>query len=217
MQTEEQHLFPVGDPKPAPEVEELVDDLPKREIDHTEPFPFEPLAGAEISADGVYRYSLWRRLLEKGKTILFVGLNPSTADAQTDDPTIRAMCDFAKRWGYANVVVANLFAFRATDPAQLKAASDPVGPMNLETVVKLRKSSDLCIACWGNGGALNWSGRRMFKALVDLGPVHCLVVNKSGHPKHPLYVSRSTEPRVFSYQKLDDLEELKELEEVDSL
>ena len=84
--------------------------------------------GARFSESRTHRYALWR-IWEKGAPmVMFVGLNPSTADETQDDPTIRRCIDFAKRWGYGGLYMLNIFAFRATNPKDMKAAADPVGP-----------------------------------------------------------------------------------------
>ncbi len=87
---------------------------------------------ATLSADRIYRYTLTREvdMFGNGEAAMFLMLNPSTADETEDDPTIRRCIGFARRWGYSTLHVANLFAFRATSPADLKMASDPIGPDN---------------------------------------------------------------------------------------
>ena len=89
---------------------------------------------ADFSFCGQYRYTLTRVWsLERG-LVLFVGLNPSTADAERDDPTVRRCVGYARRWGFGGVLVANLFAYRATDPRDLLAVSYPIGPRNDEVI-----------------------------------------------------------------------------------
>lgn len=88
---------------------------------------------AIISEDEKYRYQLSRCWDETKPRILFIMLNPSTADANIDDPTIRRVISFAKSWGYGGVYVGNLFAFRSTDPKGLKQIADPVGENNMST------------------------------------------------------------------------------------
>jgi len=85
---------------------------------------------AVISGDGKYRYFLARRWGSTGKTVAFIGLNPSTADATLDDPTIRRCVGFAKFWGGSALHMVNLFALRSPTPASLRVASDPIGPQN---------------------------------------------------------------------------------------
>lgn len=150
---------------------------------------------ADISLCQNYRYSLSRIWDESKSLVLFIGLNPSTADEQDDDPTLRRCIGFAKNWGYGGVCMANLFAYRATQPKDLKLASDPIGPDNDEWLVKLTKQADIVIAAWGNDGAfLNRSSA--VQAMIP--NIHCLKINKSGEPAHPLYQPAAAKPFVFS-------------------
>ena len=137
--------------------------------------------GAEFSSDGKYRYALWR-IWEKDKPlVMFIGLNPSTANATTDDPTIRKVMKFAKRWGYGGVYMMNLYPYITAYPKELQKG-------NLETNFKwLAKIDLLChriVFAWGN-----------FKEAVDIGKQvqrgfkgWALEINQNGSPKHPLYV-----------------------------
>ena len=90
---------------------------------------------AVFSPCRTYRYALSRVWAADKPYALFIGLNPSTADETLDDPTIRRCIDFAKRWGYGGLVMANLFAYRATNPSEMKAATDPVGVANDEWLI----------------------------------------------------------------------------------
>lgn len=103
---------------------------------------------AEFSPCRTYRHALWRSWSDLlGATeedyVLFVGLNPSTADEMQDDRTVRRCVSFAKAWGYSRLCMANLFAFRATSPADMLAAEEPVGPENDEYLIRLSKSAGL--------------------------------------------------------------------------
>ncbi len=141
--------------------------------------------GAAISPCGNYRYSLERGWAQGGKKVLFIGLNPSTADATTDDPTIRRCVGFAKAWGYSGMLMGNLFAYRATDPSVLRRVADPIGPENDGCLKELHSRAAMTVAAWGNLGS--WTGRD--KALLRmLGPTMSLGTTKSGYPRHPLYV-----------------------------
>lgn len=151
---------------------------------------------AILSLCGQYRYLLKRpseiAAPEKG-TAFFIMLNPSTADAENDDPTIRRCRGFARDWGCAGLVVANLYAYRSTDPSLLNQVSDPIGPENNAYLSSLASEFGDVICAWGNNAAiereievadiLKKAGARMW----------CLGTTKSGSPKHPLYLSRSTE------------------------
>src|ERR1044072_1939098 len=140
---------------------------------------------AKFSACGRYRYNLRREWDESLPTVLFVMLNPSTADEAKDDPTIRRCMTFARDWGYGRIIVANLFAFRATDPAQLKQVDDPVGPDNFLWLKKATIESHLTIAAWGVHGAFR---NRNKDVLPMPDNPHHLGLTKDGHPKHPLYL-----------------------------
>ena len=143
---------------------------------------------AVISADGKYRYVLRRSLgsvLRWYRPMLFVMLNPSTADAEKDDPTIRRCIAFAKREGMTHLTVVNLFALRATDPKELTEHADPVGPENDHYLIEeLRKHRQTAVAAWG---AHDIPGHR-FTKLMPFLPMLCLGRTKDGSPRHPLYV-----------------------------
>ena len=110
---------------------------------------------AILSEDRKYRYILSRTLgWRQNLLFYFIGLNPSTADEKTDDPTIRKCINYAKCWGYGKILMANLFAFRSTDPNKLNHEEDPVGPENDSYILKSASGVDLIIACWGNPGRL---------------------------------------------------------------
>lgn len=150
--------------------------------------------GAEFSPCRTYRYALWRFWLYQSDAncVAFIGLNPSTADENVNDPTIRRCIDFAKRWGYGGLYMLNLFAFRATDPAVMKAAADPIGPQNNEQLAYYQSRVGLVIAAWGKHGS--HAGRASAIKGILRGPLHCLGTNNDGSPKHPLYVKGDTIP-----------------------
>lgn len=139
---------------------------------------------AEFSPCRRYRYALYRCWDESLPVVCFIGLNPSTADEQLDDPTLRRTMDFARRWGYGGVANGNLFAYRATEPKVMKAAADPVGPDNDEWLQRLSAQAGRVIAAWGNDGAFL---ERSARVRSTLGPLHVLKLNRSGEPAHPLY------------------------------
>ena len=162
----------------------------------------EPPSAAFLSDCGLYRYSLTREVapLTGDGTVTFVMLNPSTADAEQDDPTIRRCIGFARDWGFARLKVVNLYAYRATNPTDLYAV-DPyppyviqVGPENDCVISKVIGGSDLVICAWGaNSRSPNREGR-----VLDLiAAPHCLGLTKNGSPRHPLYVRADTRPQPF--------------------
>jgi len=139
---------------------------------------------AELSDCRKYRYALWRTWDDAKASVMFIGLNPSIADETIDDPTLIRCINYSKAWGYGGVCMANLFAFRATDPVQMKAAANPVGVENDKWLRKLAADAGLIVAAWGNDGS--FLGRS--KEVIGLLPaLHYLKMNKTGEPAHPLY------------------------------
>lgn len=148
---------------------------------------------AWISTCGRYRYRLGR-FWGPGATLPFVMLNPSTADADVDDPTIRRCIGFARREGACGIVVVNLFAFRATSPKVMKAAADPYGPDNeaaLRMAAKEAAITKTPIVCaWGSHAPATMA-RSVVRMLSDEGVrLVCLgrTAGKGAPPRHPLYV-----------------------------
>lgn len=125
---------------------------------------------------------------------MFIGLNPSTADEAQDDPTLRRCINYAQAWGFGSVCTANLFAFRATEPMDMKKAKNPVGDKNDKWLKKLVTESDLIIAAWGNDGNFLDRSTLVREFLPEL---HCLKINKSGEPAHPLYQRANLRPVLF--------------------
>ena len=152
--------------------------------------------GAVFSRDRRYRYRLWRRWDRSRPVVAFVMLNPSTADATRDDPTIRRCIGFARRWGYGGVEIVNLFAFRATDPRALRAAHDPEGPRNAAQVRRAASTAALVLAAWGADGAVGTRGAALERRLSPR--LRCLGVTRSGAPRHPLYLRSSARPVPLS-------------------
>lgn len=153
---------------------------------------------AVLSDCGTYRYALWRdqaSLLNSG-SVLFVMLNPSTADATQDDATIRRCRVFAAGWGYGRLAVGNLYAYRATKPTDLDSAEDPVGPENDEWLERLADEATRIIVAWGaNIGPI---ADRAERVLHLLGPdVEALKITASGRPGHPLYIAGDVEPQPY--------------------
>lgn len=148
---------------------------------------------ARISDDGVYRYRLERRWDAHLPECVFVMLNPSTADATQDDPTIRRCVGFARDLGCGALLVGNLYAFRATDPQDLFRASEPTGgAANDDVLVDLMARGNHVIAAWGGHGRLD----RVEQVLAVPGAerLTALGTTKAGAPRHPLYVRASARP-----------------------
>lgn len=150
---------------------------------------------ASLSRCQTYRYSLTREW-SHGGTVVVIGLNPSTADATIDDPTVRRCVGFARSWGFGRLVIANLFAYRATHPERLALVSDPVGPMNDRCLRKAVQAADLLLVAWGNRGGFLERDRELLSWLPN---PRCLGVTNQGFPRHPLYVRSSAEPIPFCF------------------
>ena len=153
---------------------------------------------AIISACSQYRYMLLRRWGEKPRSVTWIMLNPSTADAEVDDNTIRRCISFSKRkdLNYDSMVVVNLFALRATDPKHLLSATDPIGPKNNYWIQSACNRSDLFIAAWGAFPKAKSAVKNVVKTIHTNGyALQCLGTTKNGAPRHPLYL-RSDAPLV---------------------
>lgn len=152
---------------------------------------------AEMSLDGVYRYELVRDWDQDKPQLLFIMLNPSTADGCTDDATIRKCVGFAKQLGYGSISVVNLFAYRATDPKELTKAADPVSnPYNNVVIRRAASRAGMIIAAWGNMG--EYMDRSLeVRRLLQEYPIYCLGTTKAGEPKHPLYLWYGLAPMLY--------------------
>jgi len=158
---------------------------------------------AIFDATGDYRYRLDRQWQAQGSTVAFVMLNPSRADATCDDPTLRACIQFAQRWCYSSLSVVNLFGYRTPQPALLKKAKDPIGDENDEYVLKAVSEATSVVLAWGNEGGWMKRDRAILNLLTPYEPkISCLAINRSGHPRHPLYIKRDTVRQPF-YLSLD--------------
>ncbi|MEL6554591.1 MAG: DUF1643 domain-containing protein [Cyanobacteria bacterium J06621_11] len=148
---------------------------------------------------GDYRYQLGRRWhSQKDHEVAFVMLNPSRADHTKDDPTLRACIQFAQKWGYASLSVVNLFGYRTPHPRELKQAKDPVGPENDAYVLRAVAQAQKVVLAWGNDGGLLGRDRMMLQQLKPYqAKLHYLQRNRSGQPRHPLYIPRSTTMQAF--------------------
>lgn len=149
---------------------------------------------AKLSSCRRYRYTLVRSWNDAAPTVMFVGLNPSTADAKKDDATVRRCVGFAKCWGFGKLILTNLFAFRSTDPALLGEASDPIGPDNDSWITSSSRLADLTVVAWGVHGCLH---ERDADVLNQLREPYCLGTTKSGAPRHPLYLPADAPLQLF--------------------
>ena len=146
---------------------------------------------AELSECGLYRYSLGRQLSDGQRRVLFVGLNPSTADAHQDDPTIRRCVGFARDWGFSFLYMGNVYAYRATNPKVLPTIGDPVGPHNLKALKWMIEACELVVAAWG-ANPLTGRAHVIADYILSLEKTRCLGVNADKTPRHPLYLAANT-------------------------
>lgn len=149
-------------------------------------------APAILSTDEVYRYTLLRRWLFGKGRCLFIMLNPSTADAINDDPTIKRCISFAKQWEFREMMVTNIFALRATYPKDLKAHESPIGPENDRYLVEAVRKADRIVAAWGVHGSFMGRSVQVLEMLKGKD-VRCLGTTKDGQPRHPLMVAYATQ------------------------
>lgn len=151
---------------------------------------------ADFSPDRKYRYTLIREWDASKPRCLFILLNPSTADAEKDDPTNRRGINFAIQWGFGACVFCNLFAFRTPDPKVMKAEDEPVGPENDEWLLKESKKARITIAAWGIHGTHRDRNERVLELLAGRA-VHCMGLTNDGHPKHILYLLSGLRPEIW--------------------
>jgi hypothetical protein len=153
--------------------------------------------GATFSECGTYRYTLTRTIVRGGQagTVAFVGLNPSTATAEEDDPTIRRCIRFAHDWGFDRLLMLNLYAYRSTDPKRLAQVKDPVGPHNDAVLAGYCDAADLVVAAWGafpfaqaRASRVVSGSNRLIEDYTVLG------LTAKGDPRHPLYMRADCRP-----------------------
>ena len=147
----------------------------------------------------IYRYRLERVWAAGAKSLLFVMLNPSTATEVQNDPTVERCERRARALGFGGFAVANIFAFRATDPRVMRAAADPVGPENNAAILALAGAADRVLCAWGNHGALLGRGAAVAALLRLQGAdLFHLGLTQAGAPKHPLYISYAAQPMLWA-------------------
>jgi hypothetical protein len=152
---------------------------------------------AEFSSCGSYRYSLSRVWDESLPAVLFIMLNPSSADGTKDDPSIRRCISYAKDWGFGSLFVGNLFALKSTKPAGLLDSKDPTGAENQKSLLKMTRQCKLIICAWGNGPTLKKLSAYSPEYLVQKNlnnKLYCLTLSLDGIPCHPLYLPKHLEP-----------------------
>lgn len=164
---------------------------------------------AVISEDGLYRYRLTRSWDSTLEPLTIVMLNPSKADAEYDDPTIRRCIGYAKSLGFGGILVVNLFAYRATNPTELFTTTDPIGGQNAEYLGDALQNADYVLLAYGNSGIVK---KLLYKfprykplELAQKGTLHYLELSKDGTPKHPLYLKKDltlTRFEIGSFKKI---------------
>lgn len=153
-------------------------------------------AGAILSEDREYRYVLWRIWDTSKPSVMFIGLNPSTADESIDDPTIRRCINYARSWGYGAIYMTNLFALRSSKPSELYNSKNPIGDENDKFLLNFQNKCDLVVACWGNHGSfMNRSSD--IKELFN--QIKCFGTNQTGQPKHPLYLKKDVQLIPYNF------------------
>jgi len=156
-------------------------------------------SSASFSPCRRYRYMLLRRWGSPvSPRVLFIGLNPSTADEQRDDATIRREVRYAIEWGYGGLLKANLYGWRSTDPKGLKVPPNPVDHgcgMNDKIIAMHAQRCELIVAAWGAFSGIEHRAAAVLKLLNR--PVHCLGLSKDGAPLHPLRLSAARKPQLF--------------------
>jgi hypothetical protein len=152
--------------------------------------------GAVLSDDGHYRYSL-TRAWGSGPNVVFVGLNPSTADDSIDDQSTRRMIGFARAAGCGSLTLVNLCGWRSTSPTVLSRVADPIGPRNDDSIADAVAAANLVIAAWGTHGTPDRVAD--VEELLAHHTVWCFGLTQDGHPRHPLYVPARTPLELFRY------------------
>jgi len=158
---------------------------------------------AIIDATRKYRYSLEREWETGDGTMLVVMLNPSTADAEKDDPTIRKCVTWARRWGFRHLEVANVFAYRSTDANALGTVDDPVGAENDSYLERAAARASRIVVAWGSKRHHQKRIQHVLSLLRRHGELWCVGTNADGSPKHPLYVGNAATLRPFYWSSSD--------------
>lgn len=150
--------------------------------------------GAEFSECNRYRSRLFREWDRRLPGIMFIMLNPSTADDEKEDPTVRRCIGFATRWGYGWMEVRNIFSLRSTDPGALYRERDPIGPDN--PLIYSDDNFDKIVLAWGNHGMHMGRGEQVIKMLWAMKkPICYFSMTDMGQPKHPLYLMNKAETK----------------------
>ena len=152
---------------------------------------------AHFSEDRKYRYALWRIWDESKSCAMFIGLNPSTADEEKNDPTVSRCQNWAREWDYGGLCMANIFAYRATKPRDLKRRDNPVGRATDRWIRKLADQAGIIVAVWGNHGRYRDRANEVLELLSDK-TIYCLEKTGEGQPRHPLGVKKKVTPQLYN-------------------
>lgn len=152
---------------------------------------------ALLSDCGTFRWRLERETGIAGLVAAILGVNPSTADAEKDDATIRKDMGFAARLGWRRIIKGNKFACRATDVRELRKARDPIGPENDAHLERIMQDADLVVAAWGPLTKLPPHLRGRWKRVVEIArlvdkPLYCFGTCQDGQPRHTLMLAYDT-------------------------
>ncbi|MGQ0653887.1 MAG: DUF1643 domain-containing protein [Betaproteobacteria bacterium] len=150
-------------------------------------------SGAVFSRCRRWRYLLWRQWDPSLPVANFLMLNPSTADELKLDPSCTRARNYAARWDFGSILITNIFGWRATDPADMKAARDPVGRGNDAAILRAAREADLVVCAWGNHGLYRGRSARIRELLADVR-LHALRLSAAGEPGHPLYLPSGLKP-----------------------
>lgn len=152
------------------------------------------IAGAEFSTDRKYRYALWRIWAQSKPLVMFIGLNPSTANETEPDPTIIRVMGFARSWGYGGFYMMNLFGIVSSKPEILVTDPDPLGD-NDRWLAEIAAKCERIVFAWG---VFKQATHRRKEVAARFPGAYCLKKTKDGHPWHPLYVKGDTQPILFN-------------------
>ena len=148
-------------------------------------------SSAIFSEDRKYRYQLRRSWNSELANLLFIGLNPSTADEHHDDPTLRRLIGFAKGWGYGSLTLCNLYAYCTPSPKKLFEIKDPIGLKNDQWIIKSSTLAEQVVLVYGNHGKTGFRDKEVLKLVSK---PYCVAISKLSMPKHPLYLKYTKAP-----------------------
>lgn len=154
-----------------------------------------------------YRYELRRVWNHKEKLVCWIMLNPSTADAEHNDPSVQRCMNYTKSWKYGGVIITNLFGLRSTDPKKLWSTNEPIGPGNEEFIINADKEADLTVMAWGIHGLYKNQAQHILNFLRQ---PHFLSLTRNCCPRHPLYLKKNLQPQKW-YNNIHELGKLMEV------